>query len=314
MGGYSSFAALELLHHLLVQYSAFSSGLRVTSSAPFDNYCVLGDDVVIGDPNVAQAYLDTCSYYEIPISAGKSYQSNTGFFSFVSEIFIKDVCLSPLSLRADLLANNIATRFEYATKAMERGYGSFAPSKLFNSIFRLMLHKNQFKAEIERMERGSVSTLSHRVLGALSIICNGAQGLSISYWLRKAVSPLGVSELRGDRVEISIKEMNWMVAVLRQLIFNRTKSLAHLQRAEAAAVTRWLTYFQGHLYRIMEANERLKFVLGCQCSCPEWINYAFIAYAETLDITPEITAAPKGDGPFAHLLFKKTLEERQLSS
>jgi len=48
MGAYSSWAAFTLTHHLVVQFCSYKKG-----KFPFNNYIILGDDIVIKDNKVA---------------------------------------------------------------------------------------------------------------------------------------------------------------------------------------------------------------------------------------------------------------------
>lgn len=52
MGALSSWGMLALTHHLLVQLAAF----RVGKTTWFEDYALLGDDIVIADRAVAESY------------------------------------------------------------------------------------------------------------------------------------------------------------------------------------------------------------------------------------------------------------------
>jgi hypothetical protein len=54
MGAKSSWPMFTLSHHIIVQYAALSVGYNCW----FNNYIMLGDDIVINDNNVAKAYIE----------------------------------------------------------------------------------------------------------------------------------------------------------------------------------------------------------------------------------------------------------------
>jgi len=78
MGAYSSWAMLALTHHVIVQVAA----LRVGWSSVFPYYCVLGDDVVIADAVVAEAYRSLMTALGVPINMSKSLVSEKGCLEF----------------------------------------------------------------------------------------------------------------------------------------------------------------------------------------------------------------------------------------
>lgn len=52
MGALSSWAMFSLTHHLVVAFAAARRG----KSENFDRYAILGDDIVIADPEVSEEY------------------------------------------------------------------------------------------------------------------------------------------------------------------------------------------------------------------------------------------------------------------
>jgi len=71
MGAYSSWAMLALTHHVLVRVAAHRVGVQ-----SFTDYCILGDDVVIRNDAVAQAYFNLMSALGVSINLSKSVNSN----------------------------------------------------------------------------------------------------------------------------------------------------------------------------------------------------------------------------------------------
>jgi hypothetical protein len=78
MGAYSSWAMLALTHHVIVQVAYINCG---GTEGLFDKYCILGDDIVIGDDNVASEYLRIMEILGVNISLYKSIIS-TDFTEF----------------------------------------------------------------------------------------------------------------------------------------------------------------------------------------------------------------------------------------
>jgi hypothetical protein len=71
MGCLGSWASLALVHHALVRFAMSRCGVDITLPL----YGVLGDDVVIFDPRVAEEYKKICEGFGIPIGLPKSFVS-----------------------------------------------------------------------------------------------------------------------------------------------------------------------------------------------------------------------------------------------
>ena len=69
MGAYSSWAMFALSHHVIVQYAASLNGL-----IPFTDYAILGDDIVIGNPEVAKTYREIIKSLGMEVSDSKSHE------------------------------------------------------------------------------------------------------------------------------------------------------------------------------------------------------------------------------------------------
>jgi hypothetical protein len=72
MGAYSSWAVFALSHHVLVHIAAMRCG-----KDPKSLYMILGDDIVIGEDNIAKSYIKLCQELDIQISSYKTHISNT---------------------------------------------------------------------------------------------------------------------------------------------------------------------------------------------------------------------------------------------
>lgn len=71
MGAYSSWAVFALTHHIIVRVAALKCG----KSPYFEAYALLGDDIVIGDDDVAREYKAIMANLGVEISDSKSHVS-----------------------------------------------------------------------------------------------------------------------------------------------------------------------------------------------------------------------------------------------
>jgi hypothetical protein len=70
MGTYSSWAVFALTHHLLVHYCAFLEGIE-----DFNQYILLGDDIVIKNDKVANRYTSVLTSMGVEVSLNKTHVS-----------------------------------------------------------------------------------------------------------------------------------------------------------------------------------------------------------------------------------------------
>lgn len=95
MGAYSNWAMLALVHHLLVQFSAYRAGHR----GWYELYALLGDDIVILGTAVARQYEAVCKAFGIKIGLEKSLISPNGSYEFAKRFYVRGVDASPISVR-----------------------------------------------------------------------------------------------------------------------------------------------------------------------------------------------------------------------
>nr|QDH91510.1 MAG: RNA-dependent RNA polymerase [Mitovirus sp.] len=142
MGALTSWAAFSLCHHCLVQYAAY----RATGFIGFfDEYALLGDDIVIANYKVAQEYLALLREIGVEYGLAKSLISSTGGFEFAKRTFAKGKDVSGVSLLAIGVAKadhsvleQILSRFGVSGTLMETlrkaskvlGYGHRAIARL----------------------------------------------------------------------------------------------------------------------------------------------------------------------------------------
>jgi hypothetical protein len=98
MGAYSSWAAFTLTHHLVVQWAAHLNGFSVGT---FQQYIILGDDIVIKHNKVAETYVKLMTKWGVGISGPKTHTSSD-VYEFAKRWFKGNVELSGIPLKGIL--------------------------------------------------------------------------------------------------------------------------------------------------------------------------------------------------------------------
>lgn len=81
---------------MIVQRAALISGRKTR----FEDYCILGDDIVIFDKTVACHYLTLIEELGVGVNLSKSLQSETGYMEFAKRFMSQDHDLSPIGAKA----------------------------------------------------------------------------------------------------------------------------------------------------------------------------------------------------------------------
>jgi hypothetical protein len=149
MGAKSSWGALALTHHALVQYAANQVGLF-----PFLDYLVLGDDIVIANKDVAIRYRNSCTNLGVKIGLAKSFTSCEGFFNFASQSFLNDLNLSPLSFKEETASTGASSRMESLWKAVDRGLLNVGANDFFAKAVRWLVPPRTLRVIEEDRKRG----------------------------------------------------------------------------------------------------------------------------------------------------------------
>jgi len=98
MGALSSWAMLALTHHYIVHAAAWQSGL-IPYGKLYDNYAILGDDLVIGDRLVKDCYLTIVDALGVECGLHKSVLSTRGVgIEFAKRTFFKGIDVSPVPI------------------------------------------------------------------------------------------------------------------------------------------------------------------------------------------------------------------------
>jgi hypothetical protein len=95
MGAYSSWAMFSLCHHIVVQLSAKRAGLKL----PFNDYALLGDDIVLTNSLVTKYYKEIMAKMGVEFSPTKSHES-IDTFEFAKRWFKQGVEITGAPLRS----------------------------------------------------------------------------------------------------------------------------------------------------------------------------------------------------------------------
>jgi len=124
---------------MIVQISA----LRTGHKGWFEDYAVLGDDIVIADKTVAQSYLFIMEILGVDINLSKSVQSSIGACEFAKKLIIRGDNLSSIGIKElfllissprhfkDLLINNDILSLYYGSEEV----GLPVVSGILNDLF-----------------------------------------------------------------------------------------------------------------------------------------------------------------------------------
>nr|AWY10986.1 RNA-dependent RNA polymerase [Sclerotinia sclerotiorum mitovirus 28] len=108
MGALSSWAMLALTHHYLLQYCASRA---VNSVGWFENYEILGDDLVIFDHAVAAEYLELMKKIGLEINLSKSISSpSRPVFEFAKRTVVQGINVSGISVKQLISATSMGAR------------------------------------------------------------------------------------------------------------------------------------------------------------------------------------------------------------
>lgn len=112
MGLYSSWASLAFTNHAIVKLSAHEVGLH-----HFEDYLVLGDDVVIANKEVSEKYLQIITDLGVSIRIPKSVVPMNGLSGaeFASRLFVQGKDLRPLPLGPILEPKRVQSLFQLWT-------------------------------------------------------------------------------------------------------------------------------------------------------------------------------------------------------
>lgn len=141
MGAYSSWATFTLSHHIIVQISAIQVG-----KYPTKDYILLGDDIVIGGADLAEAYRSNMSMLGVDISSHKSHvSSNT--YEFAKRWFKDGQECSGIQVGAFLeTRRNYTLLYQTLRQYLERGFIPSNFARLPTLVEAFLLHLGMYPA------------------------------------------------------------------------------------------------------------------------------------------------------------------------
>jgi len=135
MGAHSSWPIFTLCHHLIVQFSSFRAGLP----APFKDYRLLGDDIVIANDQVAAKYLEVMTELDVMISFTKTHVS-TDTFEMAKRWWHKGSEITPAPIHGFY---EVRTKWhlvaELYRSMLERGFDHLVTVGVYPVISKLLL-------------------------------------------------------------------------------------------------------------------------------------------------------------------------------
>lgn len=177
MGALSSWAMLAVSHHLIVQLAykkarpdEYSGGLNFW----YENYELLGDDIVIFDQDVAKSYLKLMNQFGVGINLKKSVVSNNASFEFAKVSWLKGQFVTAISWKMFVSQNNNMGRVNILYHLLGR---------------QEYKHPIRFVQNLVRMSRSKLGDYKFNLLALLSMYGNSGK-ISFSNILKVLIVPV----------------------------------------------------------------------------------------------------------------------------
>lgn len=123
MGALSSWDMLNLMHHLMIQFIACQLR-KSTIDSWYDQYVILGDDLVLFDKDIADYYLFFCKELGVTINLSKSIISkDRPVLEFAKRTSVNGNDVSALSFKELLTSNNFFGRLSVTNRLVEANWG-----------------------------------------------------------------------------------------------------------------------------------------------------------------------------------------------
>jgi hypothetical protein len=129
MGTLSSWAAFAVSHHVVVQLAARQAGVE----GLFTGYALLGDDIVIFDPDVATEYRDFMDWLHVEINMDKSVVG-PGLAEFAKRVFYQGHEVTGVPAKLLRLTALYPSGLRVLVSALLRRGWSFGPESILASL------------------------------------------------------------------------------------------------------------------------------------------------------------------------------------
>jgi hypothetical protein len=170
MGMYSSWGLLALTHHMMVQFCAnrvlkANTGVRPSTWSdgplPFNDYLVLGDDIVIACKLVADEYVKFCERSYVILNMSKSLISDDSFMNFASQSVRGGVNYSPASLKDHFQVTSLTQRVALLSNLAKRQF--FGEKLSLGILIRGLFTPQVWKTRIRASYRSGELTYPLRI-------------------------------------------------------------------------------------------------------------------------------------------------------
>lgn len=123
MGALSSWAMLNLVHHMMIQFIAVHLD-KIPKGSWYTEYIILGDDLVLFDKDVADRYLLLCKELGVSINLSKSIiATSKPVVEFAKRTSVNGVDVSALPFKELLTGNNFFGRLAITTRLIRNSWG-----------------------------------------------------------------------------------------------------------------------------------------------------------------------------------------------
>lgn len=189
MGALSSWSAMAMAHHFLVQAAAwlaegrfkspeaaltalrdeYSFWMLIDSFKWYLLYLILGDDLVIADERVARQYIVLAKALGIKVNLKKTFVSEIGFFNFANQSYVGQTNVSPLSLREYVGVDSLSLRSEMAMRAVRRGWTDIKSTKWVAPLMKLFVDQSLWNEVQKDLAQGRTHPVVSWVLSVLLV-------------------------------------------------------------------------------------------------------------------------------------------------
>lgn len=206
MGALCSWALLAFTHHAIVQWAAFRAGYHQHELDWFEDYAILGDDVVIGNSAVAREYVALMESLGVSIGLHKSLVSPKGTaLEFAKRFYAHAKDASP------------APYLEFYAALRTIG-GLVELARKYSLTLGQYLSAAGYGYKSKRLVTGKVTTLPARIRNYL-----------LSYYSPSGVRPLSISDFYAFK-SVGNFYVRTEAKVLALLIRFQTEQLSELIR------------------------------------------------------------------------------------
>jgi prophage antirepressor-like protein len=211
MGALTSWASMALVHHALVLFAAVRAGVVHPSNVlTFEDYMVLGDDVVIAHGGVAAEYRIIMKELHVPLSLAKSHISEHGMFNFANQTFVDNTNVSPASMREEINAVSMAERIELMLRLVRRGWKDINSRFWVNAAMRLLLPQRVWALLTPEIRNGKVPLVIRWILAVL--LTPGSTRYGWAGYSNITLETFLAAQLRkGDLFSMSIESMGSLI-------------------------------------------------------------------------------------------------------